>query len=457
MPRALSLFLLFISLLFVTAAKAQAPQKTRILIILDCSGSMKQFWDKTDRMTAAKNITIRMVDSMKSVKNVELALRCYGHQHTVAEHICTDSKLEVPFGAGNAGKIIDFIKKVQPNGWTPIAYSLQQSAADFPDSKTKNVIILVTDGLEECEGDPCAVVVALEKKNIQLRKYIIGIGLDDTKMTFFDCVGKYYNPKNEKEMGKVFSGVISQALDNTTVQVHLLDGKSLPKNTDNEMTFINASNGKVVYNFYHTLNARMLPDTFEVDPTITYNVVLNTTPSIEKKNVVIQTAHHNIIKFDAPEGTLRLGCKAPKDYHDLNCLVRKSGSSEILFVQALNTQHRYLQGLYDLEFLTLPRISIPSTKITDGQINNVLIPQPGTLSMSYPKDITGSIYINRNNTLEWVADLNGHSTSRKEAFTLQPGNYTIVYKPFLSNVTTDSRERFIVITTGGSFTVSLDL
>src|SRR5947209_5723496 len=87
-PRIFILFFLYGLLFYHGHACAATHEKTRILIIMDCSGSMYAKYGKADRMTAAKNILIHLVDSMKRVPNVQLALRCYGHQHTAKEHNC---------------------------------------------------------------------------------------------------------------------------------------------------------------------------------------------------------------------------------------------------------------------------------------------------------------------------------------------------------------------------------
>jgi len=50
----------------------------------------------------------------------------------------------------------------EPTGWTPISLALQNAGEDFPTGENvRNVIIMVTDGEETCDGDPCAVAEAL--------------------------------------------------------------------------------------------------------------------------------------------------------------------------------------------------------------------------------------------------------------------------------------------------------
>lgn len=448
----------FLVLLNGNPAIAQPnKQKTRILLIFDCSGSMWAKWGKETRMDVAKRVLTHMVDSMKNIPNLELALRCYGHQSPVPKHDCRDTKLEVPFKANNAAEIVDFVKKVQPNGWTPIAYSLSQASTDFPDTKTKNVILLITDGIEECDGDPCTVSQQLQSKNIIVQPYVIGIGLDDSKMKAFDCVGKHYNPKSEKELGNLLSDVVSEALDKTptTLQVHLLDTKGQPTESDVELTFTNAPTGKVVYNYVHTLNELGRPDTFAADPAITYNLRVHTTPPIFRKNITVQKAKHNIIKIDAPQGELKISCSA-NDYRNVQAVVRQNGSTETVYVQEMNSTHKFLTGAYDLEILTMPRLRFNKIQITQGDLRQIQIPEPGKLEMNYPNNVIGSIYIQREKQLELVEDFTGSSIRRKDIYLLQPGKYILIYRQSKSTNNEDTRELSFTISSNGYTSVSLD-
>ncbi len=109
-------------------------QKTRILFVLDGSQSMFAKWENGQKMQIATRLLGEMVDSLKSVKNVELALRAFGHQYRVlpGERSCKDTKLEVPFSSGNHNQIISKLRDITPKGTTLIAYSLEQAANDFP-------------------------------------------------------------------------------------------------------------------------------------------------------------------------------------------------------------------------------------------------------------------------------------------------------------------------------------
>ena len=216
---------------------AQQP-KTRILFVLDGSGSMYAKMGNDNRITVAKRLLTRLVDSLQGQTDLELALRIYGHQSQKTERNCKDTKLEVPFGPRNHQSIKDKIRDLRPKGTTLIAYSLQEAAYDFPKSTgVRNIIILITDGLEECDGDPCAVSLALQKQGVVLRPFVIGLGLNSEFRTQFECVGRYFEAETENDFENVLNVVISQAINNTSAQINLMDSYGRPTETGVNMTF----------------------------------------------------------------------------------------------------------------------------------------------------------------------------------------------------------------------------
>ena len=121
-------------LIFAFNSSAQIKQKTRILFVFDASQSMLGSWDKEQKMKVATRLMSNLMDSLKSVENLEVALRVYGHQFSVAagDRSCEDTKLEVPFSPNNYDKIKSKLSSLYPQGTTPIAYSLEQTKNDFP-------------------------------------------------------------------------------------------------------------------------------------------------------------------------------------------------------------------------------------------------------------------------------------------------------------------------------------
>jgi Ca-activated chloride channel family protein len=160
-----------------TQSVAPKEQTTRILFLFDASQSMYARWETDTRFEIATKLLGNIVDSLHMLPNVETALRVFGHTKKFPPQDCDDTRLEVPFAKANAFRIKEKLSQIRPSGTTPIAQSLEQSGNDFPDASTRNIIILITDGIEECNGDPCAVSRALQKKGIFLKPFVIGLNL----------------------------------------------------------------------------------------------------------------------------------------------------------------------------------------------------------------------------------------------------------------------------------------
>jgi Ca-activated chloride channel homolog len=413
------------------SSSAQTPKAlTRIEFVFDASFSMFGQWQSGMKMDIAKKMLTEFLDSLAGIDNLEIAFRCYGHQVPLRpERSCTDTKLEVPFNPNmrtNVTAIKNRLKSIVPKGTTPIAYTLEQCGGDFPAPSNKNlrnIIILITDGIDECDGDPCAVSLALQKKGIVLKPFVIGIGLDQSYMNSFGCIGKFYDASSEANFKNILNIVISQALNNTTVQVNLNDQIGRPSETDVNMTFYDEHSGSIRYNYIHTINNKGVPDTLVIDPIGTYKMIVHTIPPVEKSGIELIAGKHNIIAVDAPQGYLNLKMAGGMNPE---CIIRKNSEMQTLHVQQLNSIEKYIVGKYDLEILTLPRIKMSKIDIAQSKTTSIEIPQSGSVTISKQSEGPGSIYLEENNKLVWVCNL---SSGLSETISLQPGKYRVEFRP----------------------------
>jgi Ca-activated chloride channel family protein len=407
-------------------------QKTinRILFIFDDSYSMYAPWNTEPKINVAKRVMGRFMDSIQNIPDLEIALRCYGHT-TFFQPVrnCKDSKLEVPFALAsvNAPKIKKFINGLEPKGTTPIAYSIAQAEKDFSEcSNCRNIIILITDGIEECEGNPCEVSALLQKKGIFIRPFVIGIGLDMKFVDALGCMGKFVDVSNENNFYPVLKNVLAEALLRTTVQVNLLDIYKKPTETDVVMSFYNSENKQLLYNYVHTINNYGRPDTLVIDPDVTYDLEIHTIPKIVKKNIKIEKGKHNIISIDAPQGYLNLQIEGNINDYFPTTIVKKANDTTILNVQDFGKTERYLVGKYDLEILTLPRIYLKNVEIKQSHTNTIKIPASGSVFISKPAKGFGAIFLDNGKTLEWVCNLD-YNLDMQNIY-LQPGKYKLEFK-----------------------------
>lgn len=430
----------------------------RILFIFDDSYSMYAPWNSNIKIEVAKKIMGEFLDSLKTVPNLELALRCYGHQTFIKpERNCKDTKLEVPFAPASksATLIKQRIQKLEPLGTTPIAYSLGESAADFtPCSNCRNIIILITDGIEECGGVPCEVSASLQKKGIFLRPFVIGVGLDVKFADVFGCMGKFYDVSNEANFKDVLNLVLTEAISQTTVQVDLLDILKKPTETDVNMTFYDAATKQIKYNYLHTLNHRGNPDTLVLSPSITYDLMVHTIPPIEKKNISIQQGKHNVIPVDAPQGYLKLELEGTLSKYFPTCVVRKKDDMNTLNIQDFGKVDKYIVGKYDIEVLTLPRIRLYDVEIQQSTTNTIKIPTSGNAYITKGGTGYGSIFVDDGKKMTWVCNLN--TALQNEIIYLQPGNYKLEFRYENAKQTINTIEKKFVITSAVTTNLKLN-
>ena len=430
--RTVGLLFLLLLLAAVSGVQAQeikpAPRKTRILFLLDASGSMLAKWENSHRMAVAKDLLSQLVDSLSTYPELELALRVYGHQQPGEKNNCEDTRLEVPFGARNLEQIKQKISNLTPRGTTPITFSMLQAANDFPaDKKARNVLILITDGLESCGGDPCQTSQALQKKGVFLRPFIVGIGTNPAYDKQLNCIGQYFNAADISTFRNVLATIVAQALAKTTVSVALTDTEGKPVETNVNMTFLNSLTGVPAYNYVHYLDEQKKPDVLDIDALLPYTLHVNTVPQVTVPNLDIVPGRHNLISVKAPLGVLDLKQDGPSAYGGLQVIVRESGKIQTLYVQTFGQSQKYLAGTYDLEILTRPRLYLRQVEIKQGQTTPVRVPPPGLLSIPNELQGYGSLYtLDEKGLQQWVYQLPEQNS--KLSLPLQPGLYRLVYR-----------------------------
>jgi Ca-activated chloride channel family protein len=426
-----------LTLFFVSGSFAQ-EKLTRILFILDASNSMNEKWSVGEtRIEAAKDLLSKSIDSLKGTPNLEVALRVYGHQSPITADYqdCNDTKLEVPFAPDNYEDIKTRIESITAKGTTPIARSLEAAASDFPDTNSRNIIILITDGLEACDNDPCVIAKKLKDKGVKVKPFVIGLGMDLSYLEKFNCIGNYSDAENRNALQSVLSNVLSKIVYNTTVQINLNDINKKPNETNVTMFLYESGTNNLKYTFVHTINKFGNPDTLIIDPNIKYDLVVNTIPVLEKKDIVIYKNVHNTIVLDAPQGYIKLKYSNATKTYPLMCRVMQNGSCETINAQQANQKDKYIVGKYDVELLTLPRKTI-TVEVSQSTTTTIDVLAPGNLSFSTKGDVVAQLFTNEtDNKEEWVCNLD--TSNKSGLLQLQPGKYKVVYR-YLNKL--DSKE-----------------
>lgn len=174
-----------------------------LILVLDGSGSMKEAGGSgSTRMEEAKKGLNGVIDDLPDDANV--GLRVYGSEISDGPGSCEDSELLVPVEPVDKDALRAGVEKLKPLGNTPIAYSLEKAYADLPKEGPRS-IVLVSDGEENCQGDPCKVAADLKKKGADFYVDVVGLQVDAKSREQLTCVasaggGTYYDVKDLSEL-----------------------------------------------------------------------------------------------------------------------------------------------------------------------------------------------------------------------------------------------------------------
>lgn len=178
-----------------------------LLLIYDSSNSM---WgtlpDGSRKYEAGRRAIAAALASTPPERLV--ALRAYGHRH--AER-CDDIELLLPLerAAVQSGRIEQRITALRPTGKTPITRSLTLGLDDLPQQRGE--ILLITDGVETCDADPCTLIERWRARGIDVRVHVVGVGLEHHQRQAMQCLtdtsGGIYRDADSEES---FSAAITE-------------------------------------------------------------------------------------------------------------------------------------------------------------------------------------------------------------------------------------------------------
>jgi Ca-activated chloride channel family protein len=171
------------------------------LLILDASYSMLGLVGTSDqnRFDLARAAVASFVDRYPPYGY--LALRLYGSESHALRNNCQDTILVVPFAPAreNHAAIKLALATAHARGVTPIAYALEQAVADFGGTGLEKVIVAVSDGIESCNGDPCATAADLTRQGFVI--HTVGFLVDRPARLALQCIasvsgGRYFDVRD---------------------------------------------------------------------------------------------------------------------------------------------------------------------------------------------------------------------------------------------------------------------
>ena len=162
----------------VVYEKEAAPEIAKnIELIFDASNSMWGQIGGEAKITIARKVLTQIIGALPDSQSV--GLRVYGHRYGLNDpKACTDTELLIPIGPIAKAQLIDTVNKIQLKGKTPLVLSLLEAITDF-EKIANGSVILITDGIESCNGDIKSIAPAIKKSGLELKVHIVGFDIKE--------------------------------------------------------------------------------------------------------------------------------------------------------------------------------------------------------------------------------------------------------------------------------------
>ena len=190
---------LAVSVSLVGAAFAQSASNKTILV-LDASGSMWGQIDGVAKITIAQEVVGNLLQTIPA--DQALGLTAYGHNR---KGDCSDIETLVPPALNNRGAIAAAVNAISPKGKTPLSESVLRAAQELRYEEDKATVILISDGVETCDFDPCAIGQQLEETGVDFTAHVVGFDVAAADQASLQCLaentgGQFLPAENADEL-----------------------------------------------------------------------------------------------------------------------------------------------------------------------------------------------------------------------------------------------------------------
>ena len=194
--------------LFLLFAVVPAQAAQNLLFIMDASGSMWGRVDGQPKIAVAREVMSELISGLPA--EAHAGLIAYGH-HRKGD--CQDIETLRPLGALDRDGIIRQIRGLTPKGKTPITATVRHAVRELRSVEEPVSIVMVSDGLESCGGDPCSAVREARATGVDFRLHVVGFDLAEADTAQLHCMaeaadGRYYEATNATELAQALEEAV---------------------------------------------------------------------------------------------------------------------------------------------------------------------------------------------------------------------------------------------------------
>lgn len=307
--------IVFLAFFVAVASPHPSSAETNMLFILDGSGSM---WGQIDGIAKIQTAKETLGTLLKDLPpDSKLGLMVYGHR---SEGDCKDVEVVSGIGETDAATLTAKINAISPQGKTPISFSLESALPVFESFKGKNNhIILISDGIETCGGDPCASSKMLADAGINVKVHVVGFDVTGDAKKQLQCIadnggGKYFDASSAdafkeavEELKQVAEATPEPVKEPELYFIDDFDGDELKEhweviNPDPDAFIVEEGSLLVIGSKKSDLSTEDIPNLFKLnkpmpegDWSVTAKFTIDLNTSLEKLNLALYNDKENYI------------------------------------------------------------------------------------------------------------------------------------------------------------------
>lgn len=429
--------LLVLFLVFIQAFSQATTEPSPIVFIYDASGSMwGQIQGKT-KMEIASKVLSKSINKLPADQRIGLIV--YGHRR---KGDCKDVEMLVDMENSDKTTITTAVNAVKPLGKTPLAHSASQVIAQLKQSKKKATIVLITDGIESCDGNLCKVVQEAKSEGIDFKLHIVGFGLKENETDNLKCAakaggGNYFDADNAIALDEAMEEATAQTVDMPKGNISVFATKNGEAIDAYVTAYLNGNKQAVAGRTYKdTAFIYLSPNTYELRIKPLGGSDVNAV-SIPKVTSFENQITHKDVSFDA--GKLKVYTSNNKEGWDATVKVLNLEGKQIASTRTYGRakEIEVNPGTYKVAFQAL-RIKGLDTYYEE---QSVPIKANSTIETSYDFK-SGIVFIDakvNGNSIDTIIKFlesttgknvdSGRTYDRGKEFLLNPGTYRVNIQP----------------------------
>ncbi|MCC6280056.1 MAG: VWA domain-containing protein [Saprospiraceae bacterium] len=437
--------LFFLALVLHTSLFAQTTTPRQYLFILDASGSMWQKLDGEHKIAVAKSVLNDLVQQLPA--DARAGLIAYGHRR---KSDCDDIETLVTLAPLDKTGFQAQINAINPQGKTPVAKSIAHALALLHSETQPVSIILVSDGLETCDGDACELVRQARTKDAKIMLHVVGFGIEEQDISTLECIaqaggGQYLPANNANELSHALNQTLQPPVtDGGYLSVKVtLEGKPVDATVK---VFKNGETRETAFGRTYTgpeTNPRVLllpAGLYRAEVTA---ITLDGKPVQVLENLLV--APHDTLRREADfaKGSFEIRVTRNGALSDAVVILYKAGTKEVAtqtrsYTNAANNPVRFQvpPGVYDVQISSVeienkPVISIKQQVLASGaSISLSQDYKSGELKVGARQgaalvDATVGIYSKKGGINVASGRTYQATSSNPKTFTLEPGEYEL--------------------------------